>query len=79
MARPAGYEATRHPTWEIVSILDDKLGGVLVPEAYDYIAYTWTGNNVTQIVYKTGGAGGTTVATLTLAYTGNKVDSITKT
>jgi hypothetical protein len=45
----------------------------LVPEEYDYIAMTYvaTGNGAGEIetvVYKLGGSGGTTQATLTLAY-----------
>lgn len=51
----------------------------LVPESYDYIALSYTGSNLTGVVYKTGGSGGTTVATLTLAYTGSVLDSVTKT
>ena len=55
-----------------------KLTGFEIP-ANDYIALSYTGDNLTGVVYKTGGAGGTTVATLTLAYTGSVLDSITKT
>ena len=51
----------------------------LVPHPYDYIALTYTGNDLTGVVYKTGGAAGTTVATLTLAYTSGKLSSVTKT
>jgi len=51
----------------------------LVPENYDYISLGYTGDNITTVVYKKGGAGGTTVATLTLAYTGAQLDTITKT
>ena len=51
----------------------------LVPGQYDYIALSYTGSNLTGVVYKTGGSGGTTVATLTLAYTGSVLDTITKT
>lgn len=45
----------------------------LVPAAFDYIALTYvtSGNGVGEIetvTYKSGGAGGTTVATLTLTY-----------
>ncbi len=53
--------------------------------AYDYIALTYvaTGNGTGEIetvVYKTGGSGGTTVATLTIAYNSdNKISSVTKT
>lgn len=56
-----------------------KSAGALVPEAFDYVALTYTGANLTTAVYKTGGAGGSTVATLTLAYTGAQLDSVTKT
>ncbi len=55
-----------------------RLSGSLVPSAYDYIALTYTGDNLTSAVYKTGGSGGSTVATLTLAYTGSVLDSVTK-
>lgn len=51
----------------------------LVPESYDYMQLTYTGDNLTGVVYKTGGASGTTVATLTLAYTGSNLTSVTKT
>lgn len=52
----------------------------LVPSAYDYINITYTGLNPTTVVYKTGGSGGTTVATLTLTYDGNNnVLTVTKT
>jgi len=55
-----------------------KLVGLEIP-AHDYISLSYTGSNLTGVVYKTGGSGGTTVATLTLAYTGSVLDSITKT
>jgi len=51
----------------------------LVPTSYDYISLSYTGSNLTGVVYKTGGSGGTTVATLALAYTGARLDSVTKT
>ena len=53
--------------------------GKLVPEVYDYISLTYTGTDLTGVVYKTGGAGGTTVATLTLTYAANILQTITKT
>lgn len=55
-----------------------KLIGFEIP-AYDYISLSYTGANLTGVVYKDGGAGGTTVATLTLAYTGSVLDTVTKT
>lgn len=51
----------------------------LVPSKYDYISLGYTGTNLTTVVFKTGGSGGTTVSTLTLAYTGSRLDSVTKT
>ncbi len=50
----------------------------LVPEIFDYIALGYTGSDITTVTYKTGGAGGTTVATLTLGYTGSNLTSVTK-
>ena len=52
--------------------------GLEIPE-HDYIALSYTGSNLTGVVYKTGGSGGTTVATLTLAYDGDSnLTSVTK-
>lgn len=51
--------------------------GLEIPE-HDYIALSYTGNDLTGVVYKTGGSGGTTVATLTLAYSDGKLASVTK-
>jgi hypothetical protein len=62
----------------------EKLIGFEIP-AYDYIALTYVaaGNGAGEIetvVYKSGGSGGSTVATLTLAYAAsNEISSITKT
>jgi len=50
----------------------------LVPNLYDYIELTYTGSNPTTVVYKTGGASGTTVATLTLTYVSDNVTSVTR-
>jgi len=61
-----------------------SLVGLEVP-AHDYIALTYVaaGNGVGEIetvTYKTGGSGGTTVATITLAYNAsNEISSVTKT
>lgn len=40
----------------------------LVTEEYDYVGLGYTESNLTSVVYKTGGASGTVVATLTLGY-----------
>ena len=69
-----------------VSIVGGGTGGFSIP-ANDYQAFTYYGstNNVHTQVFKSGGSGGTTVATLTFAYTGggatsdDTVTSITKT
>lgn len=54
------------------------INGLSIPE-HDYIALSYTGSNLTGVVYKTGGSNGTTVATLTLTYDGsNNLTSITK-
>lgn len=52
---------------------------LLVPEEHDFVGLSYTGSNLTTIIYKQGGAGGTTVATLTLAYTGSRLDTVTRT
>ena len=59
-------------------------GSGLVPGEYDYIALTYVaaGNGAGEIetaTYKTGGASGTAVATLTLTYDANdKLATVTK-
>ena len=65
-----------------VSTIDGQplsvVDGLSIPE-YDYIALSYTTGNLTGVVYKTGGAGGITVATLVLAYDGsNNLTSVTK-
>lgn len=67
-----------------LGLLEDRLAGNLVPEAFDYIELTYVaaGNGAGEIetvVYKTGGSGGSTVATLTLAYDANdNISSVTR-
>lgn len=65
-----------------VSTIDGQplavVDGLSIPE-YDYIALSYTTGNLTGVVYKSGGAGGVTVATLVLAYDGsNNLTSVTK-
>lgn len=47
-------------------------GGMPIPQ-HDYVAVAYFGatNNIQTCTFKTGGSGGTTVATLTLAYAGS--------
>jgi hypothetical protein len=55
-----------------------SLAGLDIP-VHDYIDMSYTGSNLTGVVYKSGGSGGTTVATLTLGYDGgNNLTSVTK-
>ena len=60
-----------------VSGVVNTLTGLEIPE-HDYIALGYTGSDLTSVVYKTGGSGGTTVATLTLAYSDGNLISVTK-
>lgn len=81
-APPTGSATAANQDTEIASLasIDGKLTtlpGLSIP-VHDYIGLTYTGDNPTTIVYKTGGSGGTTVATLTLTYTGANVTSVTK-
>lgn len=41
----------------------------LIPESYDYVAVTYPTSTTEQYVFKTGGSGGTTLATVVLTYT----------
>jgi hypothetical protein len=54
-----------------------SIAGLSIP-ANDYISLGYTGSNLTSVIYKTGGSSGTTVGTLTLAYTGSVLNSVTK-
>lgn len=52
--------------------------GLIIPP-HDFIDCSYTGSNLTQVVYKTGGSSGTVVATLTLTYDGsNNLLTVTK-
>lgn len=81
--RPEQNESERDRLGKIAQALS---GGLPIPPA-DYVAYTYVGstNNVATAVYKQGGVGGTTVATLTFAYVASgaadddKISSITLT
>ena len=56
----------------------NSIPGFAIPE-HDYVSMTYTGPNMTTVVYRQGGSGGTVVTTLTLTYDGNNnVTSITK-
>ncbi|GAF99549.1 unnamed protein product, partial [marine sediment metagenome] len=52
----------------------------LVTDMFDYLDCGYAAGNLTSVVYKTGGAGGATVATLALTYDGSgNLDTVTKT
>lgn len=74
----AEVHVSTEPTQELV--LDNLVAlNSLAPTRYDYIELEYTGQNVTTVVYKLGGAGGSVVSTLTLAYSGDLLVSVTKT
>jgi len=65
-----------------VSTIDSEplatIEGLSIP-AHDFISLSYTSTNLTGVIYKTGGSGGTTVATLVLVYDGNNnPTSVTK-
>ena len=51
----------------------------LVKEHYDYVALGYTGVDLTSVVYRVGGALGAIVATLTLTYAANVLQTVTRT
>jgi hypothetical protein len=55
-----------------------KIPGLSVP-IHDFLSLSYTGDNLTQVVYKTGGSEGQVVCTLTLEYDINdKLISVSK-
>ncbi|MFA5406953.1 MAG: hypothetical protein WC307_06375 [Candidatus Nanoarchaeia archaeon] len=58
---------------------DVNIVNSLVPDSYDYMSFGYTGDNITDIVYKIGGASGTIVATLTLTWSGSNITSVART
>jgi hypothetical protein len=51
----------------------------MVPSVYDYVSLGYTGADLTSVIFKLGGSGGTVVSTLTLAYASGNLTSVTKT
>jgi hypothetical protein len=62
---PATTYTIPHSRYSAESIVT----GLSIPE-HDYISLSYTGSNLTGVVYKLGGASGQTVATLALTYDG---------
>ena len=56
-----------------------KVSNNPIPFDYDYMGLTYTGNDLTTIVYKTGGAAGTVVATATMTYSGGLLQTWART
>jgi len=55
-----------------------KIPGLLIP-AHDYMEFSYTGTNLTGVIYKQGGSSGTIVATLALTYDrSNNLTSVAK-
>jgi hypothetical protein len=72
-----GILATQAADTALIKASASSIAGLAIP-ANDFIALSYTGANLTGVVYKTGGSSGTTVATLTLAYSGSNLISVTK-
>ena len=77
----AATEASLAAAAADLAALNARTAGSLVPEEHDYIATTYVGatTDINTVTYKTGGAGGTTVAVLTMGYDGsNRLTSVTR-
>lgn len=72
-----GILATTAADTALIKASASSIAGLSIP-ANDYISLSYTSGNLTGVVYKSGGSGGTTVATLTLAYSGSNLVSVTK-
>jgi hypothetical protein len=80
-ANIASLEAKDFATETTLAAFSAKTAGSLVPESFDYQDITYVGatTDINTVVYKTGGSGGTTVATLTMGYDGsNRLTSVTR-
>jgi hypothetical protein len=50
----------------------------LIPATFDHLTLSYTGNDLTGVAYRQGGAGGTVVATLTLGYSGGRLTTVAR-
>lgn len=66
------------PTTKRLKVESTISGGLgqLVTEDYDYIAVAYPSTTSETYTYKTGGVGGTTVATITVVYTDTTKENI---
>lgn len=69
---------TNFPSGQATEATLAKIPGLSLP-IHDYLSLGYTGSDLTTVVYKTGGSGGTTVATLTLTYSASVLQTVTKT
>jgi hypothetical protein len=70
-ARPISLEPTQQDVLANLQAINS-----LVPTVFDNIALSYTGGDLTQVVYK---LGATVVSTLTLTYAGGNLTSVVKT
>lgn len=54
-----------------------SIAGLQIPP-HNHLTLTYTGNDLTQVVYRSGGAGGTIVATVNLGYTNGVMTTVAK-
>jgi hypothetical protein len=73
-----GIETPQAADVAAIKISAASIAGMEIPP-YDFISLSYTTSNLTGVIYKTGGSGGVTVATLALAYSGSDLISVTKT
>ncbi len=60
-------------------IIDElKTMNSLVPDKYDFIDMSYTGSDLTGVVFKIGGSSGTVVSTLAISYSGGNIASVLK-
>lgn len=50
----------------------------LVPSVFDYIELAYTGSDLTEVIYRTGGSGGSIVSTLDLTYSDSVLQTVTR-
>lgn len=62
-----------------LTAVNTNLLNQLVSEKFDYIELSYTGADLTGVIYKLGGSSGTIVATLTLAYSSGNLISVERT
>jgi hypothetical protein len=53
-----------------------RIGGFSAPPGSDYASLVYTGDDLTQVVYKSGGSTGEVLGTLELTYSTGKLVSI---